>query len=257
MAKARTLVDNFNDNAIDPALWTTVIGSTDVRETNGRVEFRPFGNVSGGGGWYQSQALYDLQDSGIHVELVRQLRPVSGVMAFAGTQSSNYDSLQVRVNGPSVHCIVYTTAGGLVRVAELPYDPAHRWLRIRSEGDTVFWEGSPDCREWSTYHAAPRPFDLTAMRLQFGVWMEVNVPAPGTAVFDNFNVQDTSLSRRVEERRLSARDLRIEAAEVDAARLHDEHHNNNDEVNYPTSPLTGNFSKGLRHDNLGNPDPVS
>jgi hypothetical protein len=61
----------------------------------------------------------------------------------------------------------------------------------------------------------------------------------------------------VEERRLSAREVRGLASDVAAARRHDEHANNNDEVNYPGTPLVGNYSKSLRHDSLGDPIPAS
>ena len=64
-------------------------------------------------------------------------------------------------------------------------------------------------------------------------------------------------ARRVEERRLSAREVRDQASDVAAARRHDEHANNNDEVNYPGTPLVGNYSKSLRHDSLGDPIPAS
>ncbi|HEX8907369.1 MAG TPA: hypothetical protein VF771_21130, partial [Longimicrobiaceae bacterium] len=47
------------------------------------------------------------------------------------------------------------------------------------------------------------------------------------------------------------------AAELDAERRHDEHANNNDEVNYPDRPFIGNYSKSLKHDSLGDPDPAS
>ncbi|NNC32856.1 vanadium-dependent haloperoxidase [Longimicrobium terrae] len=74
---------------------------------------------------------------------------------------------------------------------------------------------------------------------------------------DNFNVQETGVSRRVQERRLAARDTRVKAAQVAAERKHADQFNNNDEVNYPATPLAGNYSKSLRHDDLGDPDPAS
>jgi hypothetical protein len=83
------------------------------------------------------------------------------------------------------------------------------------------------------------------------------VAAPGFAVFDSLNIVDTSRSRRVEERRRSARDVRVEAADLAAERHHPEHVNNNDEINYPARPFAGNYSKSLKHDSLGDPDPAS
>ncbi|NMO17608.1 vanadium-dependent haloperoxidase [Pyxidicoccus fallax] len=77
------------------------------------------------------------------------------------------------------------------------------------------------------------------------------------AIFDSLNVPTTSLSRRVEERRQSAQGTREKAAALAARRPHPEHLNNNDETNYPDRPFIGNYSKSLRHDSLGDPDPLS
>jgi hypothetical protein len=74
------------------------------------------------------------------------------------------------------------------------------------------------------------------------------------------------LPRREEERRLAALDIRRQAAEIAAERPHPVDENNGDEVNYNATdviapggdpPFIGNYSKGLRHDDWGDPDPVS
>ena len=49
MAKAHTLVDNFNDDTINATLWTVApSGSDTIREVNGRVEIRPLSNAAAG-----------------------------------------------------------------------------------------------------------------------------------------------------------------------------------------------------------------
>ena len=65
------------------------------------------------------------------------------------------------------------------------------------------------------------------------------------------------LPRREEERRLAALGIRQQAAEIAAERPHPVDDNNGDEVNYPTRPFVGNYSKGLEHDSAGDPDPES
>ena len=72
------------------------------------------------------------------------------------------------------------------------------------------------------------------------------------------------LPRREEERRLAAFDIRQQAAELAAERPHGVDDNNGDEVNYNQADVLagdpsyiGNYSKGLRHDSVGDPDPVS
>ena len=82
MAKAHTLVDNFNNDAVDTAkwgTWGTPAPITDrVTEVNGRVEIRPVASASYSTGNYYSLVAYDLRDSWAHVELVRPLRSAPG-----------------------------------------------------------------------------------------------------------------------------------------------------------------------------------
>jgi hypothetical protein len=63
------------------------------------------------------------------------------------------------------------------------------------------------------------------------------------------------LPRREEERRLAALGIRQQGAELAAERPHEIDQNNGDEVLVPG--FVGNYSKGLRHDAAGDPEPVS
>jgi hypothetical protein len=255
MAKAHTLVDNFNDDTIDATLWTvTPTGSETLREVNGRVEIRPLSTIAGNYA-YTSVSTYDLTESQVRVELQRALRPAANTSNYlvATVDLSNYIAIHV---GNGVLRASKVVAGVFTSLRTLPYDPAaHRWLRLRESGGTTFWEFSADGASYDVLYQAADPFTLTAVKLGFGSYQAD--AAPGFAVFDNFNVQNTDLSRRVEERRRSALSVRTEAATVAAERRHDEHVNNNDEANYPDQPLIGNYSKGLRHDTLGDPEPGS
>ena len=63
------------------------------------------------------------------------------------------------------------------------------------------------------------------------------------------------LPRREETRRLAAAEIREQGAELAAERPHGIDDNNGDEVAFPR--FIGNFSKGLEHDALGDPEPRS
>jgi hypothetical protein len=65
------------------------------------------------------------------------------------------------------------------------------------------------------------------------------------------------LPRREEERRLAALGIREQAAEIAAERPRVADDNNGDEVNYPNYSFIGSYSKSLRHDSVGDPEPVS
>ncbi|HEX8907437.1 MAG TPA: hypothetical protein VF771_21470, partial [Longimicrobiaceae bacterium] len=255
MAKASTLVDNFNDDQVNTTLWTvSPAGTTAVQEVNGRVEIRPASNVAGTY-LYASATTYDLTNSEVRVELVRTLRAAPGVTTGLGIIVGG-DNLTLAVTNGVLQA-TKTVAGVATVLRGVPYDPAaHRWLRISEQSGVVFWEVSADGTVFTTLFQAPDPITLTAVTIDIGV-QTTAIASPGFAVFDNVNAPDTTLVRRVEERRLSAEAVRVEAAEIDAARRHDDHHNNNDETNYAGRPFIGNYSKSLKHDTLGDPEPIS
>ncbi len=109
----------------------------------------------------------------------------------------------------------------------------------------------PRSRPVPTRSASPRS------TIKFAAGTYQPVANPGMAIFDNFNIPSLLPPRRVEERRLAALGTREKAAEIDAERPHAIHANNNDEVNYSDLGLIGSYSKGLRHDSVGDPEPVS
>lgn len=261
MPKAHTLVDNFNDNSTDAGKWI-IFGdpaplAERTREVNGRVEIRPASGATGYCG-YVSSAAYDLTDSQLCIELVQPLSTTaSSAETTVKVTSAADDQVSLGVSGGRLHCGT-VVAGQYTYFGHRLYDPArHRWLRLREDSGTLFWEVSADACEWTTLASRPTPVDLSSVLVEFVAGNHQPVSAPGVAIFDNVNVAETSRSRRVDERRLSAREIRVEVAERAAARLHPEHVNNNDEVNYPTRPLVGSYSKSLRHDALGDPDPAS
>jgi hypothetical protein len=257
MAKAHTLVDNFNDNAQDTTKW---IASTNerLREANRRVEIRLAGSTAPAYFNYHSVSTYDLTDSEMRIELARAPFGAHGASAYLQARISDANRVDLVIGGGYLDCDMYI-AGVMTRLAKIPYDPVrHRWLRLREQAGTVYWEASADGDEWTTAASrSPHPVNLSAVYALFGAGTFGVVAAPGTAVFDNFNVQDTTRARRVDERRLSARDARVEAAELAAVRHHEEHANNNDEVNYADRPFIGSYSKSLKHDALGDPEPIS
>ncbi|HEX8245522.1 MAG TPA: hypothetical protein VF541_18565, partial [Longimicrobium sp.] len=251
MAKAHTLMEDFNDNSPDTTRWW-VFG--DAREVNRRLELWQASGAANSYAGYTAKGTYDLTGSQIWVELVRA--PRTGQARLRAYLSEGNELSIGLVDG--VFRCEQQSGGAYLVFLTLPYDPqAHRWLRIRELNGTVYWETSPDAGAWTTLYSAPAPFALTAISPGIFTGTYQAAPSPGVVIFDNLNVPETTLARRVEERRLSARDVREEAAELAAERRHDEHANNNDEVNYPTRLLAGNFSKSLKHDALGDPDPGS
>ncbi|WP_233165830.1 vanadium-dependent haloperoxidase [Archangium sp. Cb G35] len=254
MAKAHTLSDNFNDNSTDTSKWLA-FGST--HEVNQRLELYPDGLSKTASG-YVSTVPYDLTGSSFKLEVTQTLRPVLGARTFfRALVTEDVNEVGMLVENGVLHC-GQTVSGTRTSLASVPYEPArHLWWRLREAAGTLWWECSGDGQSWQVLHSRPSPIQLTAVKLSFGAGRDNGFPSLGLAIFDSVNTPDAGLPRRVEERRLSALRMREQAAELAAARPHSAHFNNNDEVNYPSRAFVGNFSKGLRHDSLGDPDPVS
>jgi hypothetical protein len=256
MPKAHTLVDSFGDNTVDTARWSAYGGA---QEVNQRVELPLPSNTVNAYAGFTSALYYDLTGSQVVVELVRALRTSSASETYLLVKNAAGDRIYYKVQeGLFYASKLPAGAGSSTHLAEQPYDPArHRWLRIREQLGILYFEYASDGCDWELLVSVPTPFSLTSVRIEIAAGTFQAAPSPGLAVFDNFNTQQTSPPRRVEERRLSARDVRVQAAQLAAQRTHDVHANNNDEVNYPTRPLAGNYSKSLKHDALGDPDPAS
>jgi hypothetical protein len=252
MAKAHTFSDNFNDNTTD-ARWVV---SGPVLEVNQRVEIRPLGYETSSSGSYSTTDTYDLTDSVFAVEVLQTLNTSpytkTCIAARAGDGSNNWIGISVQEG--RLNAFEVSDATGVV-LTSLPYDPAqHRWWRLRDVYGTTHWDVSADGRTWLTLVSKLSPAYLSLVRLQLIAETLRPVASPGVAIFDSVNTSSAGLSRRVQERRLSALAIREGAARLAAARTHPEHANNNDEVNYPDRPFIGNYSKALRHDALGDPE---
>ena len=256
MAKAHTLTDSFGDPTLDTAKWAPYSAGVE-RQANHRLEIRPESGATNSYGGVSSAVAYDLTSSEVRVELVRALRAAVGAVAYLTVTRDASNAASLLVEGGELFC-GKRVAGVLSDVRVVPYDPvAHRWLRLRERGGTLFYETSPDDHAWTELAAISAPFALAAVKVDVAAGAYQPVASPGVAVFDNVNTPGGAPARRVEERRHSARAVREGAAELATRRPHDEHASNDDETNYARRPFIGNYSKSLRHDNLGDPDPIS
>jgi hypothetical protein len=254
MARTHTLIDNFDDNSTDTTRW---VPFGRVQEVNQRLEIQPESATSTSAGGYVSLASYDLIQSDAKVEVAQTGRStVAGLRATTGSDLNTGDFVEILQQSNGL--FVVRRVGGVQTTlfrARLEVVP-HRWMRLLEAHGTLYYQTSDDGKHWTELFREPNPFPLTAVKViiyaRFG-----GVPSSGVVAFDNFNAFDSSRARRTEERRKSALAARVEAAELAAARPHYDHVNNNDEVNYPTLRFVGNYSKSLKHDALGDPDPGS
>ncbi|HYW09015.1 MAG TPA: vanadium-dependent haloperoxidase [Longimicrobium sp.] len=250
MAKAHEARDTFNEPGINGNLWASY-GNT--QEVNGRVETRPDPWSPGSYAGYYSLATYDLNRSRVAVEVVQIVRaPIEGYTYLEVKNPSSGDKTAI-VAGDGNLYFSQRVGGVYANLQVMPYDSyAHRWWRIREDAGNTFYETSPDGCGWTTLLAIADPFPLNSVILGFGSGTDTGDADPGTGVFDNLNVPPQRVP--IPDRSARAFDIRVRAAQVARDRGVRQHVNNGEECDYP---FAANYSKGLRHDGLGDVDPAS
>jgi hypothetical protein len=259
MASAYTLFDDFNDNVTDTTKW---VPFGPVQEINHRLEIRPPSNSVDVYGGYISVSTYDLRLSEVKVEIAQAMRGgLVGLRATTGNDLDTGDSVEVQLYQQNT-IYAYQRVGGVETVlarTRPEWNAPARWLRLAGHYGVLALQVSADGEDWIDLYRGVPPIAVTSVKLIIYAGT-LSVPpraAPGVAILDNFNARTQSPSRRVEERRQSALDTRVKAAKLPGVWRHYDHLNNNDEINYPDRLFAGNFSKSLKHDSLGDPDPGS
>ncbi|MFH9761309.1 LamG-like jellyroll fold domain-containing protein [Streptomyces anulatus] len=151
------LCDEFDDQRLNSALWTSAGGATETAA--GRLRLPATAGVTAR---YTSLRQWTLVGSQVAVKLV--------AVPAAGGSSSGYTSLSLvsSTSGTRLRWYFNAVARDLRAVSDvggsdgspviLPYDPIeHAWLRIRETAGTVRWETSSDGWDWVVRRSLSTP----------------------------------------------------------------------------------------------------
>lgn len=204
MAKISTLYDDFNDNSLNTSKWDI---TGDVVEQNQRLEM------------YSTNASdaildsvdddYDLTGSQLQVKIEH-----SGLdadcdlnMFYWKSGESTYIRYQISANS-TLYGKTRFQGGTVETVFSTSYDSdAHKWLRIREDNGTIYYETSSDGLTWVIRGTVASPGWITTgfYRLNFinnvadDAWVyfdNVNLP-----IANNFLLNDTIIKRPTNMRR--------------------------------------------------------
>lgn len=196
MPLTETLLDTFDDNAVDTTKWpsnyNTGAGGVPT-ETGGRARV-----VCGTGfSAYASDTAYTLQDSHAWVRL---FPPAAG-----GAASEAWGQLLIAssTSGTDVIFEVNAVTGLLtmaVRVGffdagavSISYDATnHAWLRIRESGGSLLWDTSADGLTWTNRRTAVSPAWVADADLEMQLIAHRDSGTPDVAEFDSFNATPSS-----------------------------------------------------------------
>lgn len=155
------LVDDFNDNIIDTALWPNSFGT--ISETGGRARVQ----VDTGYNAYSSAKAYQLADSFLRMQIFAPTLPEVGVTeAWAqALVKSNVDGtdLGFQIDYPTNSLYAFNRVGYYeAEPAAYTYSPTnHRWLRISESAGTVYFDASADGHAWTNLRSISTPSWVT------------------------------------------------------------------------------------------------
>lgn len=201
---AITLTDNFDDNSIDGAKWTTTTSGGVVREIGGMMELIVPPLTNNAYAQLKSASTYDMADSAATVQYLKAANPSvdsSLQMYNSGTPTSR----MMWLCGPTT-CYVQIQQAGVDKctgatvcaTVTLPTGPSpNTWLRIREASGTTYFEYSTDkttswTNAYSTTTASFATWGITTTSLTIMLEAyEYAATGAGTdynSVFDNFGV---------------------------------------------------------------------
>ncbi len=184
--------DDFNDNARGPQ-WSDYASSTSVAEQNQRLEVRTTANVAGYAGFSTAQR-FNLHGGYTQIELVD-----------VGNQTANGWQLTLSVyeerpDGGAFDQLFLTERGGLQvyagergLLASVGSLASVRWIRVREEGGSTFWEYSPDRTSWSVLYSEPNQSPLERVMITVGGGTYAALAQARTGALDNFEVYEAPL----------------------------------------------------------------
>ncbi|WP_282790909.1 hypothetical protein [Streptomyces sp. CC224B] len=152
------LVDNFNDNVIGPE-WGNSYGA--VSEVSGRARAQCAAGTYAG---FQTAKAYTLAGSSVYLQV-----PVAAAVNGASVEAQTAIVITPDPLAGTNLAFNINTVTGTIRcesnvgytdgaAVSLTYDPvAHRWLRIRETGGSLFWDTSPDGSTWTNRRTLTTP----------------------------------------------------------------------------------------------------
>lgn len=186
-----TLTDDFDDGTVDAGKWPSNYntGGAPPAEAGGRAVVP----CDTGFAAFASGGSYTLADS--HA-LVEMYPPAAG-----GAAAEAWAQLLVTSSTAGTDAIIEVNAvSGLLNMAvraayfdpdaaTLTYDPdEHRWLRIREDAGTLYWDTSGDGLTWTEQRAATSPSWVGDADLEVQLIAHRDGGVADVAEFDNFNL---------------------------------------------------------------------
>jgi hypothetical protein len=166
---------SFQDDFACPATdWAPTLAHGTAVQSSGEVTFTIDGSAQSDARWIWSGSALSVVGCQAYIELVTGVGATGAGIAFLqlANASASGDAVAFWNDAGQLTCIHFeggTFAGGVTCNA-VTYDPvAHRYLRFRESGGTLFWETSPDASTWNPFGSMATPAWAGSVTASFGL----------------------------------------------------------------------------------------
>jgi hypothetical protein len=184
------LQDAFDGDALNYGLWSESYSSATGGVTGGYFWVAPAALTASARGSIRSVSVYDMQACAVLIELPQATNNEGDTRtSFTMMSESSYDdSFGFRITGGNL--VSRVTVAGTPTEYPIPYDSGqHRWLQLREDAGTIYYETSPDGQNWTGQYetATPSFINRAVVSLSAGSTDGLSTN-PGEARFDNVNL---------------------------------------------------------------------
>lgn len=195
LRKTEVLTDNFNDNSIDTAKWTTT-DAGQISETSQQLQITT--KLAGGYFDLLSVNFYNLTSSYVLAQIVNAGNQSLGLEAVIYAKIDDNNKVYWTIIGNVISA--YKIVSGVKTAVrnDTGYNSSvHKFFRIRESSGTTYWDYSTDGVTWTNYTSTANPIDPTAVyvALQAGTYQAE--ASTSTVIFDDFNIQNVTTSQTI------------------------------------------------------------
>lgn len=147
-----------------------------------------------------SSLLCNMQDSAVWLEVPTVFAGSPPAEIFFGIWTeADGDWFECKVNSGMFSCRAAPPVPSVSEMIPVPFDPsAHRWWRIRHDGDSTLFETSSDGSSYEPRWEIPSPEGLDSIGISFGAGTWGATLDELRAEFDNVNALPVARSPRLE-----------------------------------------------------------
>lgn len=197
-SESEILTDNFSDEKLDSKWLKFTRNGGDVYEKNGRLHFKLKNSKRVSWAGIQSKKTYDFRGCFAEMEIIYAQKGdawLDLILSREKLPSNNFIIIGVDVSGkrnnlgkPALTALLQVNGIDNL-LAVLDYDPhMHRYVRIREDCGTVYFEWSSDGQMWKELHNMSNPFDMSSLYLIVDDFAYSNASKPEIHIVGNLKV---------------------------------------------------------------------